>query len=173
MYGIKRNVKVRNLNNNNSVVKSSPRILKNNGLGKYKYPKCDEVPAGKYFSKITAIREKTSWAGYPGIEVFYELIDGELCYKIATGMLPEDAEKNPYYVIQFYQENTLYYDAFIDAMSEALGVKSFPIGKVVGVTEWITLSYGKSDIGGFSSRTPCEWEELMEMMKEYYEEQCS
>lgn len=167
MYGIKRNIKMKtqvkkSVNKSVDTANNRGHIVKSKGLGKYKFPICDEVPSGNYFSKITGIKTTTTRAGKPTLEVLYEIKDGIICYKIANGLLPQDAENKPYFIKQSYPEDTQYYDEVIDALSEALGVDTFEIGEAVGVTEYVALSYDKSVIGGFSKRTPCDWEDFIE-----------
>ena len=143
------------------LVRRNPRRFKSQGLGKYKFPIYDDIPAGDYYSKITSIKETITKSGKEAVEVFYEIKDGTTCYKIANGILPEDAENKPYYIKQVYPEGTQYYDDFVDSMAEALEKEDFEIDEVIGVTEYNTLSYDKGDIGGFSRRCPCEWEDLI------------
>ena len=143
------------------IVKKPPRNFKSKGLGKYKYPNCYEIPAGKYFSKITDVRFSKTQTGKDAVEVFYEIKDGKTCYEIANGIIPNDTENKPYYIKQKYIEGTKYHDEFTDSMAEALEEYTFKVDKVIGVTEFITLSYDKSDIGGFSDRTPLEWDDFI------------
>lgn len=170
MYGIKRNIKM-----NPQVVKhiskddmssivitgKKARNFKSNGLSKYKYPVYDEVPAGDYFSKITSAKFTQTQKGKDAVEVLYEIKDGITCYKIANGKLPLDAENKPYYIKQLYPEDTQYYDSFVDSMSEALNVDDFDIEDIIGTTEYVHLSYDKSNIGGYSDRMPFEWEDFI------------
>lgn len=158
---IQRNFKKRNP----AEVKSQPRRLISSGRGKYKYPVIDEVPAGYYFSKIDGATFTTTSKGKDAIEVLYELKDYTTCYKIATGMLPKDTEIKTYYIKQTYPEETQYYYAFTDSMADALEGKDFLPEDVIGVTEYVTLAYDKSPIGGFTKRLYLTWEEFVEACK--------
>lgn len=165
MYGKKRNIKM------NPQLKTPAKIVepivkkqhrfKSNGLGKYKFPIYDEVPAGNYFSKVKAVNQTTTKSGKEAVEVFYEIKDGATCYKIANGILPDDAENKSYYIKQVYPEGTTYHERFVDSMAEALSKDDFDYGETVGITEYNTLSYDKSDIGGFSDRSPFEWDDFI------------
>ncbi len=158
---IKRNIKKRNP----AEVISQPRRITSNNQGKYKYPIIDEVPPGHYFSKIDGAAFTITSKGKDAVEVLYELKDYTTCYKIATGMLPEDTEISSYYIKQTYPEKTQYYDTFADSMAEALGAKEFLPEEVINITEYVTLAYDKSTIGGFTKRFYLTWEEFVEICK--------
>lgn len=144
----------------NSTIKRNPPSLTSKGYGKYKFPVCDEVPSGKYFSEVTSAEYITTNAGKPAIEVRYILKDFVTCYKIYNELVPKN-EKNPhFYIKQRYPENSQYYDAFVDSMSESLEKENFTLDDVIGVTECVKLSYDKSDLGGFSERFPFDEEDF-------------
>lgn len=171
MYGIKRNVKIGNkvvgaANKVEPIVKKNSRKLKSNGYGKYKFPIYDDVPAGNYFSEVKAANPTITKSGKEAVEVFYEIKDGTTCYKIANGILPEDAENKPYYIKQVYPEGSQYYDNFVDSMAEALNKDEFDYNDIVGITEYNTLSYDKGDVGGFSKRMPFNFEDFIEENQE-------
>ena len=165
MYGIKRNVKmnpiVKKENKINPIVTKNPHRLKSNGFSKYKFPVYEEVPSAKYFSKITDAKYTVTKSGKDAVEILYEIKDGVTCYKIANGILPDDTQNNPYYIKQVYPEGSQYYNNFVDSMAEALDKNDFELDEVIGVTEYTTLSYDKSDIGGFSERVPFEWDDFI------------
>lgn len=155
MY-IKRNVK--KIPVNNTGFHSQSQKLKSTGLGKYRYPTCDMVPSGIYFSEITSVKNTTTNNGKPAIDVTYVIRNASICRDIVNGILPENVEKKLYYIKQRYHENTTHYESFVDAMSQALGLKEneeFDIDNTVGLTELISLSYCTSNsLGSIDARKP-------------------
>lgn len=180
MY-VKRNIKM-NPQVRKSIEKTKPIInqtsskLKRNGYGKYKFPIYDEIPSANYFSKVTDIRNTTTKAGKEAIEVFYKIKDGITCYKIANGILPEDTKNESYYIKQVYPKDSQYYEDFVNAMCEALDVDECDYEDIIGVTEYISIYYDKSDIGGIKERIPYVWEDFIkpkdddEMIDDEYNE---
>lgn len=171
MYGIERKISmntnvVKSREKVEPIVKNNPHIFKSNGLGKYKYPNCYEIPAGKYFSKVTNVKFSQTRTGEEAIDVYYEIRDGKTCYDIANGIIPADTKNDPYYIKQKYPETSKYYDMFVDSMSEALEKEEFEYEEVIGVTEFVKLEYDKSDIGGFTERTPLEWDDFIIQTKD-------
>ena len=164
---MKINGKVRNFkkfNNGNNKGGIQGTQLESLGLGKYQFPICGEVPPGEYFSEIKEVRETVTAKGKPTIEVYYKIENAYTIYQIANGRLPDTTKVDTYYIKQSYVIGTPYYYNFLDGMAEALGRDKFREEDVVGVTEHVELSYGNSDIGGFSERTPFErdWYEVTE-----------
>lgn len=148
-----------NINRNSTMKRNSPSLT-SNGYSKYRFPVYDEVPSGQYFSKVKSAEYTTTKAGKPAIEVRYIMKDFNTCYKIYKGFVPENEKNPPFYIKQRYPQNTQYYEAFVDSMSEALEKESFALNEVIGVTEYVVLSYDKSDIGGFSERYPFDEEDF-------------
>ena len=144
-------------------IANTPRMLKSTGLSKYKFPMCDEVPPGNYFSKVTSAKYTITSSGKDAVEVLYELKDGITCYNIANGKLPKNTKIKSFYIKQTYPLGTQFCDAFIDSMAEALGVEEFEPQKTIGVTEYVALAYDKNDIGGFIDRSPFEFEDFVQV----------
>ena len=169
MY-IKRNIK--KFNNSNTAATTAtavipaPQTIKSSGLGRYKLPTCDEVPAGPYFSEVVSARFKTTNSGKSAIEVMYDIKNGYTCKKIAIGKLPPNTP-NEYHIKQIYPDGTPYYEDFVDSMTEALGLKygtAFTLDDIKGVTEFIKISYNSySDLGGIEERCPLSWDEFMDL----------
>ena len=165
--GVKRNIK------KISTLQTEPtaeitNLFRSEGLSRYKYPTCDAVPAGYYFSKIEKVNPVTTKAGKPAYEVYYLLREGVTCYNIIKGNRPVDTEIKTYYIKQSYPTESQFFFDFIDAMAVALdiGNKEFFIDDIVGVEEYVTLEYGRSDIGGFTKREPFEFEAYLQEANE-------
>lgn len=167
VFGVKRNIK-KTASSQTEPIAEMPNLFRSEGLSRYKYPNYDEVPAGYYFSKIEKVKPVTTKAGKPAYEVYYLLREGVTCYNIIKGNLPVDTDIKTYYIKQSYPMDTQYFFDFIDAMAVALdiGNKEFFIDDIVGVEEYVTLEYGRSDIGGFTKREPFEFEAYLQEANE-------
>ena len=148
------------------------KTFKSNGYGKYKFPTYDEVPAGHYFSKIIAVKETITKTGKNAIEVYYKIKNFSTCYQVVNGILPPTTDIPKYYIKQVYPKDTTYYAMFVDSMAEALdiGDGEFTLNDIIGVTEYVNLSYDKYDIGGFSERIPFEVEDFIKLKKDEHDE---
>ena len=164
---VKRNIK-KTASSQTEPTAEMPNLFRSEGLSKYKFPTYDEVPAGYYFSKIEKVKPVTTKAGKPAYEVCYILRDGVTCYNIIKGNRPVDTEIKTYYIKQSYPTESQFFYDFIDAMAVALdiGNKEFFIDDIVGVEEYVTLGYGRSDIGGFTKREPFEFEAYLQEANE-------
>ncbi len=167
MYGIKRNIKKKKQNKTELEPKTkinnkNENRLRSTGYSKYKFPFYDEIPAGNYFSEIKYARFMTTSTGKTALEVGYKFMDAIMCYKKVNGKLPKDTKIDSYYIKQVYPENSLFYEAFVDSMADALDADNFEIDDVIGITEYISLAYDKSDIGGFKQRMPFDIEDFIE-----------
>lgn len=169
MYGIKRNIKInpqvvkpvgKNSMSNVNIVGKSPRKFKNSGYGKYKYPKNNEIPDGQYFSKVVRVRDTSTNSGKPAIEVFYDIRDAVVCYKIANGWIADNGMDGIYHIRQKYAEDSSYYEDFVDSMAKALNNYDydFDYEDVVGVTEHITFNY-YGNFGSYAARMPFKFSE--------------
>ena len=132
------------------------RMFKAKRLSKYVLPKIDEVPADDYYSVITCANEVETRFGKNAIEVYYKIYKASLCHRGVNGLLPEGTTIAPYYVKQVYIEDSPRYERFLDAMDDALNKKSepFALSELTNVSEYISLGYDGSDIGGFVRRKP-------------------
>lgn len=160
VFGIKRNIKVgQKINPQNN--RNKPFTIASGGLGKYDYPHCDKVPAGLYFSEIMKAEVADTSRGNEALKVYYKLIRQIDFYNMAIGKI-DSSKCKCFYVIQSYPLGTQFYEAFAQAMEEALDDTDIELEDIKGVTERVSLGYGKSDIGGFNGRSYIGREEYIE-----------
>lgn len=169
MYGIKRNIKMNPqvkkpvIKQNISspiIVGKSERKFKCSRYGKYKYPMYNEIPDGQYFSKVVKVKDTTTKTGKPAIEVFYDIRDAGVCYKIANGWMGDNGTDGIYHIRQKYPEDSSYYEEFVDSMAKALNNYDydFDYDETIGVTEHITFNY-YGNYGSFAERMPFKFDE--------------
>ena len=141
------------------------------GLGIYKYPSYDIIKAGNYFSVIDNVKKTKTKSGEKAIEVFYAIKPYDTCYKIATSQISKKDTNDTYYIRQKYPIDSEHYQCLVDSMAEALCRDHFKLHDIIGVTEFIKLSYEYSDIGGFAKRDYLTWEEFTDSCIEHYNAQ--
>ena len=151
---------------------SQASTLISTGKSKYVFPTYPDIQSGYYFSKIDEAKPTKTKSGDDAIEVFYEIKNGVTCYQIANGMLPKDTEIETYYIKQVYPTGTQYYEQLVDSMAEALGNRKFYVEDIIGVTEYVSLSYNNSNIGGFNERYPFEMEDFIQQDIEQTDYDC-
>ena len=172
MYGIQRNIKRNQIVKKSAGVSSlaitgkSPHKFKSNGYGKFKYPTYEEVPSGEYFSKIVAAEDSITSNGKYAIELLYEIISLQECYKIVNGLMSEKDTDAVIYIRIKLSESNPYYQIFIDSMSRALdkGDEEFEVKDLKGITEHITLAYN-GDYANYIERFPYKFEWYKEDIK--------
>lgn len=139
-----------------SMSKKHPKTIKSNGLGMYKFPLIDEVPPGKYISRIMDVQETVTRRGEQAIAVFYKLESVVQCYKRVRGLLPDGYKKTYYHIKQVYPKDGQFFEDFSDAMScELFGVEGYEVNieDIIDIEEVIELSYADyCRIGGISKR---------------------
>ena len=146
---------------------SQPSSLKarSTGLGKYRFPQIDDVPGGYYISRIMHIKDSPTKRGNTAVEVFYKLLPLQYCYQVVNNMIAEDPNMKPYYIRQKYPKNSIFYDAFIDKMFEALELDDedeLDLNEVIGLEEKIQLSYtSETAFGGITDRVACSLNDLI------------
>ena len=167
-YSVPRLELKRNIVNRHGVNTLTPKsnnsgVLKSSGLGKYKYPTCDIVPPNTYFSKVKKVENVILKSGKKALRVYYILKDFIKCHKMVNELIPADTHIEKYYIKQDYPLGTQYYETFLDSMDEALnkGGIGFSIEEIIGITEYVTLAYGKCDIGGFTHRRPFVYDDFV------------
>lgn len=183
VHGIKRNIKKKSqskisVHTQNQSVTAFPNayvgtsanniaisIPTNVRLGDYKFPFSDKVKGSWYFSRIDYVNDlaKTK-SGEPAIEVFYTIIDQEVCYKIVAGIIKGKATNEAHHIRQLYPKGQARCQALVDSVTESLGHPITLTTDFHGITEWVKLEYGNYPIGGFTERNPISWKEV----KEYF-----
>ena len=142
---------------------SATSIPTNVRLGDYKFPFSDKVKGNWYFSHIDYVNDSAKTkSGEPAIEVFYTIIDQEVCYKIAAGIIKGKATNEAHHIRQLYPKGKYRYQALIDSVEESLGRPITCSTDFYGITEWVNLEYGNYSIGGFTKRDPISWKEVQE-----------
>ena len=146
--------------NENGVINNTLPKSRKLGYGEYILPQCDDVPSGKYYSRITNVERITS-KGKPGISVCYKMIKFQDAYQKLNNIYKINKDPTIYKIRQIYPFDSQAYDRFLEAMYEALELdykEDIALEDIIGITEVIGISYSKhSDIGGISTRTP--WDE--------------
>ncbi len=143
------------------VKETSKKLVVNKalGLGKYKLPMIDEVPAGEYYSVIKRVENSKTSAGKNSITVYYSIATIGDVYKKVHKLLPKGKSINIKYIYQKYPTDSVFYDRFVDAMYSYydLGEKSeLDIEDIIGTPEIISISYTNVNaIGGISERFYC------------------
>lgn len=144
---------------NNMAAPNPPNIR----LGDYKFPISDKVKGNFYFSRIDYVNDSaTTKSGEPAIEVFYTIIDQQICYKIAAGIIKGKATHEAHHIRQLYPKGKFRYQALVDSVTESLGHTITQASDFHGVTEWVKLEYTDYGIGGFTKRDPISWKEVKE-----------
>ena len=132
---------------------NSKQVYHSSGMSKYVFPYETSIRAGKYISIVEDAKETTTSRGKDGIIVYYKIRDAIDLYNRINEKVPEGTPIKTYYIKQIYPEGTGFYDAFLDSMAEALDTESVNLNDVVGVIEYVTLSYkSKDSMGGYSKR---------------------
>ncbi len=141
------------------ILNKTPKKFKSNGYGKYEYPIYGKVPWGEYFSKIVRVKDTTTKAGEPAIEVFYDIRDFGVCYKIANRWINDNETDGFYYIKQKYKIDSKAYEKFVDLMAQILkkGDSEFEYEEIIGITEHIKLDYNSKNYGEFIERTPFDF----------------
>lgn len=167
MYNIKRNIKRcsknnKTVNRTNSFNNQSSSKFKSNGLGKYKFPNCYEIPAGYYVAKIKEITSVKTAKNKDAKDVYFIIEDVYQCRDRIRKTLPCDYECKTYYIKQRYTLESQYYESFKDAMSYILHGES---GRTIDIKDirslefLISLSYvGKNEIGGIEEYSPINYD---------------
>lgn len=123
-------------------------VRKNRAL--YNFPKIGDVPPGLYKSVIKKVQIVETKSGKSAAEVCYDIVP----YGDGT----EISITEPIKMKQFYTLDTPYFDDFVKAMEDALGVtqgKEIPIENIVGVKELIFIKYRSEDgLGNIAERKP-------------------
>ena len=118
------------------------------------YPKEDEVPSGKYFSKIYDACLGFDKYNREVMDVYYVLQPEVECFKKENGMTTD--ETTEHYVKQRYVVGSERYDRMIESVTASLGIgynEEFNVEDMVGATERVLLTYSGEDcIGGFEKR---------------------
>lgn len=148
-----------------SVNQPSSLKVKGRGLGKYSFPQMNEVPGGYYMSRIMYIQDSPTKKGTDAVEVCYKLLPLQYCFQVVNNMIAEDPNMKPYYIRQKYPKDSIFYDAFIDKMFEALELDDedeLDLNDVVGLEEKIQLSYtSETAYGGITDRVACSLNDLI------------
>lgn len=148
--------------------------LESDGLGSFRFPFIDDVPAGYYVSYIVNAEKTVTRSGEDTILVYYEIEPYSQCKARMNNRLPKYHQEEYYYIIQSYPYGTPFIRGFKDAMSTALFGDTrgkFTQDDVVGVEEVVNLTYANvKSMGGFSSRRPLDPQELIDKPKEEVEE---
>lgn len=159
---IKRNIKKTSAVKRDVSIK--PRKHKSNGFGKYQYPICGVVPAGYYVTRIMHAEDVVNNQGKDASVIYYKLEPFQQCYQRIFELLPNGYQEKYYYIKQQYVFGSKFYNEFVESMTDALYAEDgFDIEDTIGVEEYVELSYKDySDIGGFDSRYPVCYDDLLE-----------
>lgn len=153
---------------NNSSFFSSFRTKGNNMSERYKFPIVGEVPPGEYISEIVKAFDTTTKSGKPALEVHYTIKCADTG-DTTNEQSRDNVKSTTYRIKQVYPVGTSFLDDLANSVTEALGVEEVDSQDIAGVTERITLSYGDSSFGGFSSRCPCHSQDSMRLPENHNE----
>ena len=165
----KRNTQVADTTATGNSVNNVKKAFHSNNYGKYSLPLCGEVPGSYYFSTVKHARPTKTQAKDDAIEVLYEMKYGPTIYKIANKIVPKDTHIETYYVKQIYIIGSTYFEEFVDAMADCIGLIDFDYEDVKNVTEYVELGYGdKSDIANIKVRCPMTSKEFISECRKSY-----